>query len=97
MFIMFFCFPCCWASSPALLLTCESTLGLCDKGLLTPSEAEKIAKIEKEQNYLNCQTGSGSCDYSLLTPAQTSEVKELQRERNLLACQTGEKRAISRY
>jgi len=50
--------------------------------LLTPSEADKVAKLEKELNLLHCKTGSGICDRSLLSQSEKEEVAGLERERN---------------
>lgn len=72
------------------LLACETGIGICDKSLLTSSETEKVADIEKEQNQLNCETGAETCEYSLLNPTEAVRVHILEREHNLLACQTAD-------
>src|ERR1700756_4916974 len=40
------------------LLDCDSLLGICDKSLLTDTEKQKTASLEKELNLLRCKTGS---------------------------------------
>jgi hypothetical protein len=58
--------------------------------MLAPAEAERVAKIEKEQNRMNCETGLGSCNHSPLTSEERVEVSDFEREHNPLECETGE-------
>lgn len=67
---------------------CLAGLGMCDRSLLSKTQASQIAEEHRDQNLWVCLTGYGECDHSILTATESKAAAAAEHRRNLLACES---------